>query len=270
MKRIISLTISLLLTLLLAAGLFSVTALAELAASTPESVEISYGATATTFVLQYSDNTNEAARLRNSSTSILFHCDENDDEFSAYVSADESDLSLGDGEIEFTVKISQEDWDDLDPGTSYHSTFNWSIIGESTSSIAYGSVSLTFSVPDEDDSSEESSEPEESSEESSEPEEESSTTEEESSTTEEESSAAEEESSAAESESESASESSQSSKTSKPQNPGKPDELSMGGSIGGASESGKPAPDTGMSYAPLAALGVAAMAGLAVMAFRKK
>ena len=64
-------------------------------------------------------------------------------------------------------------------------------------------------------------------------------------------------------------ESSESSKTSKTSNPGKPDTLTMGGSTA-ASGDDKAAPDTGMSYAPLAALGLIAISALAVVAFKKR
>ena len=42
------------------------------------------------------------------------------------------------------------------------------------------------------------------------------------------------------------------------------------GILAAAGDLPKPAPDTGFGYAPLAALALAAMAGLAVLAFRKK
>ncbi len=161
----------------------------------------------------------------------------------------------GSGSYEFS--IFGLDLEDADPG-DYTGTASFSYTGyvfddsnpdNDRADTVTGNITLTL-TKEAPESSEESSEPEEPSEveESSEIEESSET----------------EEPSEAESESEA--ESSESSKTS---NPGKPDELNMGGSVG-ASDGGKPAPDTGASYAPLAALGVAAMAGLAVIAFMKK
>ena len=107
----------------------------------------------------------------------------------------------------------------------------------------------------EEESSEESSEDEETSEEE---------------TSEEES---EEESSETDSEPEESSEeesSESSSKASKPSNPGKPDEVSMGGGTAGNNGGGKASPDTGSGFMPLAALGLMVMAGLAAVAFKRK
>ncbi len=283
MKRFISLSVSLLLTLLLAAGMFSVTALAEPAFSMPTEATIEYGTTSTEITGTYSGLTSDKFELGGTTEWELKNDNGDTLPFRVWWSPQnlEEDTT---GEMKATVEIDSYYWTEAEKGTTYTGELGWHIIDRSqgTEWLVYEKIMLTVVIPGEDDSSEESSEPEESSEESSEPEESSeapaesisdtegsSTAEEESSTTEEESSAAEEESSAAESESESKSESSQSSKTSKTSNPGKPDELNMGGSVG-ASDGGKPAPDTGMSYAPLAALGVAAMAGLAVLAFRKK
>ena len=184
--------------------------------------------------------------------------------------------ALGDGFVAFSVF--GLDWEDADPGeyfgiAVYSFDGQFHDVGEGDVIDKYktftGDIELKVTkeaAESSQESSEESSEPEESSEESSEVVEESS---EGSSEVEEESSEpeeSEEESSEAESEAE---ESSESSKTSKPRNPGKPDELNMGGSVG-TSGGGKPAPDTGFGNAPLAALGLIAISALAVLAFRKK
>ena len=285
MKRIVSLSVSLMLTLLLMAGLFSVTAFA-ITVTYPMSVEISYGQTETTFDISYTGLTYEYTDFGGSGYRDVTLKNENGETLPAHITFSDypaNNCGFPDGTNTHTITIQASDWESAEAGTTYTGTMHWIIRGESTATLDQGEITLTAVIPADDDSSEESSEessePEESSEESSEPEEsstteeESSTTEEESSTTEEESSTTEEESSAAEEESsaaESESESSQSSKTSKPSNPGKPDTLTMGGSTGGAADSGKPAPDTGFGNAPLIALGVAAMAGLAVLAFRKK
>ena len=65
-----------------------------------------------------------------------------------------------------------------------------------------------------------------------------------------------------------AEESSGRSRSSKPNDPGKPDELSMGGAIGG-NGGGKESPDTGSSYALLIALGTASFTVLAAAGFKK-
>jgi len=280
-KRIVSLSVSLLLTLLLAAGLFSVTALA-----------------ATVMPTSYALQTSEKTTTGDGDiymTEIPFTIEGEDtlvtlDGPWELTSAEVETIPFGTGTFMATAQPAGDyllplyvEADDLNvPDSTYSCELEWHDDHGNSGTIT---ISITI-APDAGDSSEESSEessepeesseessePEESSEESSEPEEESSTTEE-SSTAEDESSATEDESSTTEDESsaaESESESSQSSKTSKPQNPGKPDTLTMGGSTGGTADSGKPAPDTGMSYAPLAALGLIAISALAVLAFRKK
>ena len=271
MKRFISLSVSLLLTLLLAAGMFSVTALAD-EVIMPDSVTIPVGKTSVIveFTIKTSYGDIPESVFGDNGKIVLTNQNDSDSAIagiivlSTYRNATNAEGAeyryTGQGTIEITLTVSGA------PAGTYTGNMNWQI------NDASGTLTVTYVIPGEDESSEESSEPEESSEapaESISDTEGSSAAEEESSATEEESSAAEEESSAAESESESESESSQSSKTSKASNPGKPDELNMGGSTASASDS-KPAPDTGFGNAPLAALGVAAMAGLAVIAFRKK
>ena len=153
------------------------------------------------------------------------------------------------GDLEFVFTVSAGDWENA-PAGQYTGELRWLSVEEMLpddnvspyTRERNGTITLTAVKEEEpeessEESSGESSEPEESSE--------------------------VEESSEAEESSE------ESSKPSKPRNPGKPDEVYMGGSAGGT-DGGKVSPDTGFGNAPLIALGVAAMAGLAVLAFRKK
>ena len=299
MKKFISLSVSLLLTLLLAAGLFSVTPFAA-EEGFPEDItlqttELSLGGGGyfttvsfkTTEHFAYKDFSIQEDTIilsGNTGGTLNVLCHGNMD-------------SSGSGSVIFAFEANE--WEELAPG-EYTGEVSYSYVAlapaddefdESLNETITGTIKLTVTKGESSESSEDSSEAfEESSEESSEAEdpsedsseiEESSEVSEESSeesTEVEESSEPEESSESEESEEESSEaeetseeESSESSKTSKTSNPGKPDTLTMGGSTA-ASASGddKAAPDTGFGNAPLIALGVAAMAGLAVLAFRKK
>jgi len=250
------------MTLLLAAGMFTVTALAN---TYPTSASITYDDPVIRFTFE--DDTDFTVVLLPGED--VFR-DGSGNEIA--VAMDEYRITSAPGDFELALPILTSSYEAAPDGV-YTLTLH---LYDDTEG-EFGTIEVTLTKTSEQESSEESSEPEDSSEDSSEPEDESSTTEDESSATEDESSAteeesstAEDESSAAESESES-SESSQSSKTSKPQNPGKPDELSMGGgTAASASGDDKAAPDTGMSYAPLAAMGLIAISALAVVAFKKR
>ncbi len=254
MKRFVSLSASLLLMLSLLCGVFTVTALADIV-EIPDEVEITWGEEYTYI--------NFSATGSSDSMHLEF---EDDGEFDIDLNmcrAFEENITGGNEkpqhsddrnayefEGELGIYIPQDVFDACsEPGTTYTGSFAYSF------GIGSGTITVYFTIPSED-SSEESSEVSSEPEDSSEPEE---SSEIEESSEFEESSAAEEESSAAES-----------SKTSKKGNPGKPDTLTMGGGMATSSGDSKPAPDTGMSYAPLAALGVAAMAGLAIVVFKKK
>ena len=282
MKKFISLSVSLLLTLLLAVGMFSVTAFAEPLFNVPLEDTITYGTTDYSFSVEYGD-LEESVTI--TYTNIEFKCGEEGMIF--YPTGPES-VGPGDGTFKISVPISASQWEELFPG-EYKGTLTFKVQATGFSETYY--VYLNFTVPEDEsssessesseiseESSEESSEPEESSEESSEADDSSEAISEDSSEdsvesisdTEGSSETDSEAESEAESETESeAEESSESSKTSKTSNPGKPDTLNMGGSTA-ASGDDKAAPDTGFGNAPLIALGVAAMAGLAVLAFRKK
>jgi len=295
MKKFISLSVSLLLTLLLAAGLFSVTPFAaeegfpeDITLQTTELssggyfTEVSFKTTEHFAYKDFSIQEDTIILSGNTGGTLTVRCDGEMD-------------SSGSGSMTFAFEANE--WEELAPG-EYTGTANYSYVAlapaddefdESLNETITGTIKLTVTKGESSESSEDSSEvSEESSEESSEAEdpsedsseiEESSEVSEESSeesTEVEESSEPEESSESEESEEESSEaeetseeESSESSKTSKTSNPGKPDTLNMGGSTA-ASGDDKAAPDTGFGNAPLIALGVAAMAGLAVLAFRKK
>ena len=153
-----------------------------------------------------------------------------------------------------TFSINTSDWENADPG-DYSVSIDWTAFlcisndsneGDDITWEESGTITVTVTKEAPESSEEETSE--ETSEE-----------------------VSEEESSEPEESSEESSEegSSESSKASKPANPGKPDELSMGGSTGGTTGGGKESPSTGAKFAPLAALGVASLAGLAIIAFKK-